>query len=366
MKKKNANIFTVVLLGLFLSGYSLWSYLKPADRYSESERRTLPVFEKPTAQTVMNGSFMQNFETYVVDQLPLRDSLRTVKAMVSTYLLRLKDNNKIYIADGYASKLEYPLVDSSLTHAADRFRFIYENYLKGKGGSLYLSVVPDKNYFLAGQNGYPSLDYEELVKTLRRETDFLTYIDLFPVCELSDYYRTDTHWRQENLLKVAQTLAKAMGVSLSAEYKTETLPNPFYGVYYGQAALPISPEPLHYLTNDILSEVTVFDAETNKTTSVYDMEKAAGRDPYEMFLSGSKSFLTITNKKATTDKELIIFRDSFGSSLTPLLCEAYQTITLVDIRYLSPQMLPMLLDFTDKDVLFLYSSLVLNNSDTIK
>ena len=41
-------------------------------------------------------------------------------------------------------------------------------------------------------------------------------------------------------------------------------------------------------------------------------------DPYSVFLSGSKSLLTITNPSADTDRELVIFRDSFASSLAPL------------------------------------------------
>ena len=96
------------------------------------------------------------------------------------------------------------------------------------------------------------------------------------------------------------------------------------------------------------------------------MEKAAGKDPYELFLSGPKSLLTIENPSAHTEKELIVFRDSFGSSIAPLLAEGYAKITLVDIRYLSPQMLDRFITFTDQDVLFLYSVSVLNNSVTIK
>ena len=96
------------------------------------------------------------------------------------------------------------------------------------------------------------------------------------------------------------------------------------------------------------------------------MEKAAGKDPYEMFLSGSVSLLTIENQSAKTDKELVIFRDSFASSLAPLLIDGYAKITLVDIRYLPPERLGNWLSFEDQDVLFLYSASVLNNSETIK
>ena len=64
--------------------------------------------------------------------------------------------------------------------------------------------------------------------------------------------------------------------------------------------------------------------------------------------------------KKVTDKELIIVRDSFGSSLAPLLAEGYKSIYVVDIRYVMPDMLGMFIDFEGKDVLFMYSALILN------
>ena len=61
-----------------------------------------------------------------------------------------------------------------------------------------------------------------------------------------------------------------------------------------------------------------------------------------------------------------MFRDSFASSLAPLLAEGYAKITLADIRYLPAAQMGRLLDFSGSDVLFLYSTSVLNNSDTLK
>ncbi|MFR3996454.1 MAG: hypothetical protein ACLTZJ_03135 [Oscillospiraceae bacterium] len=52
--------------------------------------------------------------------------------------------------------------------------------------------------------------------------------------------------------------------------------------------------------------------------------------------------------------------------MLPLLAEGYSEITLADIRYLSPSMLGKFIDFTAQDVLFLYSTSVLNDSSTIK
>ena len=50
----------------------------------------------------------------------------------------------------------------------------------------------------------------------------------------------------------------------------------------------------------------------------------------------------------------------------PLLAEGYARITLVDIRYVAPERLGMWLTFDNQDVLFLYSTPVLNNSETLK
>ena len=110
----------------------------------------------------------------------------------------------------------------------------------------------------------------------------------------------------------------------------------------------------------------MYDFQNDREISIYDMEKALGRDPYEIYLSGAISLITIENPNATTGKELIIFRDSFGSSLAPLLVEGYEKITLVDIRYLRSDMLSKFITFENQDVLFLYSTLVLNNSETLK
>ncbi len=66
------------------------------------------------------------------------------------------------------------------------------------------------------------------------------------------------------------------------------------------------------------------------------------------------------NATAENSRELILFRDSFGSSIAPLLLDGYSKITLVDIRYIHPDLLGKFVDFRGCDVLFLYSSLVLN------
>lgn len=366
MSEKTKNISLVIITVLFIYGFSLWSILKPADAESVSERRPLATFPVVNGETISSGTFMTDFEKYALDQFPLRDRFRTLKASITFYILGQKDNNGIYIKDGHASKLEYPFDEESVEYAAERFQFVYDRYMADKDMSVYLSVIPDKNYFTARENGYLSIDYDEFISHLQGNMDFAEYIDIISLLELSDYYYTDTHWRQEEIKDVAGYLASGMGVNLSEEYTINQIDTPFYGVYYGQSALPLTADVLYYLNSPTLRDYKVYDYETNAFITIYDFEKTKGNDPYEMFLSGSKSLITIENPNADTDKELILFRDSFGSSIAPLFAEGYAKITLVDIRYISPNMLDRFIDFENQDVLFLYSVSVLNNSITIK
>ena len=364
--EKRKNWLVLCLTAGFLLVFALWSICKADDARSVSERRALAQRPELTAKSVWDGTFMTKFETYTLDQFPLRDTFRSLKAHVQLDVLRQKDNNGIYVADGYAAKLDYPLNEDSVEHALARFRFVYERYLQGTDAKIYFAAIPDKNYFLAEQYGYPALDYEELIQKFADGMDYAQTVDLMDVLTLGSYYRTDIHWRQEALLPAAQRLAEAMGADWTDEFEAVTLDTPFYGVYSGQSALNLPPDALTYLTNDTLRACTVYDYETDTTLPVYDLDAADGDDGYALFLSGSKALLTITNPEAETERELVLFRDSFGSSLAPLLAGSYAKITLVDIRYVSPERLGSWLTFDGQDVLLLYSVPVLNHSETIK
>ena len=344
------------------------AWFGPVKDISESERRPLEQMPQITMETLLDGKFMSKFESFTLDQFPLRDTFRQIKSLFHCYALNQADNNDIYVADGYAAKLEYPLSQESVDYALKKFQFVYDKYLKNTGSTVFMTVVPDKGYYLAEENGYLAMDYSAMFEAFDKGMPWATYVDLTDTLHAESYYRTDTHWRQEHLLSAAEKLCNAMGVRpFDKDSFTQTaLERPFYGVYYGQAALPMKPETLYIMENEILSQCKVYDHETDAYLDVYNMDMVASKDLYDVFLSGAKSLLTIENPNAETGRELIVFRDSFGSSITPLLVRDYAKVTLVDIRYLSSQMLDRFMEFSGQDVLFLYSTLVLNNSNTIK
>ena len=365
MNKKIRNIGALVLVVLWLA-VTVFAWVRPSDELSVSERRQLAKFPKVAWNSIMNVEFMSEFESYTLDQFPLRDTFRKVKALFHKNVMQQKDNNDIYIADGYAAEMAYPMDTTSVEHAVSQFNKVYETYLKDTGSKVVVTVVPDKGYYLAEENGYLSMDYTEMFSMVQEGMPWAEYVDITDCLRIEDYYYTDTHWRQEKLIPVAQKLAGALAVDgpESGDFTPTALERPFYGVYYGQAALPMDPETMYVMESELLSACTVYNYTDGRFTKVYDESKLQSMDQYDIFLSGPQSMLRIDNPNATTDRELIVFRDSYGSSLVPLLAQDYATVTLVDIRmnYIMPERLGGFIEFNGQDVLFMYSSLVLNKN----
>lgn len=364
MEEKLGKIAGMTVVAALWLGLALAAWFRPETEFSLTERREMASFPKLSGEKLLDGSFMSEFEEYSLDQFPLRNGFRSLKAGVQYYVLNQKDNNGIYLAQGHTAALEYPLNEASVEHALKVFGKIHERYLKDS--AVFISVVPDKGYYLAQELGYPTMDYEALLEIVRQGMPYASYVNLTDVLTAEDYYRTDTHWRQERLIPAADRLCSAMGVPGPGELQAVKQVQPFYGVYYGQAALPVQPDAMYTMEGDWLDSCSVLNYETGKTGGIYDLTKLEGKDLYEVFLSGSVSLLRLENPNATTDRELVVFRDSFGSSMVPLLARGYRTVTLVDIRYMSSAMLDRFIDFHGQDVLFLYSTLVLNNSSQLQ
>jgi len=324
---------------------------------STSERRKLAQFPEMTFSNLLTGDVISKWEKYVEDQFIGRDIFRSIKSFWSMNIFAQKDNNKLFEKDNAIYKMEYPLSENNVKKSAQKINEVYEKYLKGMNVSY--SIIPDKNHYLEN-NDHLKLDYEKLQQIVEGEVPELKYIDIREGLDLEDYYRTDLHWKQENLQDVVGIIQKNMGLEETrSTYETQNK-GEFYGAYYGQLATNVTPDTLHVLTNETMENCTTYNFETQKNASVYTETNSADR--YDIFLSGATPLISVENPKAQTEKELLLFRDSFGSSIAPLLVENYSKITLVDLRYISSQLLGEFIEFNNQDVLFLYSTVVLNQN----
>lgn len=421
MKNTNIkNIAVIVIFSLFVFGFFVACLFHSPEKFSESERRDLAQFPDINLDSVLDKTAIQGFDKYSADQFPLRETLLDVYRWYRLNLVKPKavqsvvdsvvkpstpDKPKVNVnivndyaeAEGWLAKVNTSLnVDFTL----EQINQIYDRYLKGSGGKVYYSVIPMKDYFFAEKYGTLSLDYGKLFEKLENglPSEF-SYIDIMGLLALEDYYRTDTHWSQDKILDVRDKLLLAIGGAdeIKGDYTTEKFES-FEGVYYSNAPVKgVEPDTLYYLTNDILNALKVYEIEvkTDKVGNVVEVVETLDQngvynlnafvkhenkafEPYDAFLGGVRNFLRIENPNATTDKEIIVFRDSFGASIGPLLAEGYSKIYLIDLRGSIIESrtetfgsntftIPGLdafgdkLDFENKDVLFLYCAEMLNS-----
>lgn len=366
---------TLILLAVIVLGSAVAFVVCPKQAYSASERRRLAGAPKVSADALLDGSYTGALETYLLDHFPMREAYRGLKANFAVGVLRQNENNGIYIADGHASKLEYPLNEAGVERAVQLVRSLKETHFPDS--RVFYTVIPDKNYFLAAENGYPSMDYEKLSALLSEGlAGEAQYIEIASALTIDDYYRTDAHWRQERLGGVVERLFSGLGCAEAdfdmGAYTQHTIAD-FNGVYRGQAALPFPAEEIVYLTNETTDNAEVYDVESDSVKAVYQTQLLSDEkslDAYDIYLGGARAVLIMKNGRGVSGdadlRRLVVFRDSFGSSLAPLLLEQYDEVVLVDLRYISASLIDRYVDFENADVLFAYNTLIWNNASILK
>ena len=297
-----------------------------------------------------------------MDNFYQREIFRKLKTSVELDVFKKQDVNKIYKYNDFLVEQIYPLDEKSVTNLTNKINYIKDSYLK-ETNKIYYSIIPDKNYYT--DNNHLKLDYDKMKQIMQNNLKDLQYIDIFQDLGLDSYYYTDSHWKQEKLQNVAKTIAQNMNFNISENYNEQKITT-FKGVYAGQLPINTKEDEIRILINNTIGYANVYNYETKEQGEIYNLKKLNGYDKYDIYLSGATPLIEISNSNNKENKTLIIFRDSYASSLAPLLTEGYSKITLVDTRYISPKILNEYVDFENADILFLYSTLVINSSMALK
>ncbi|MCL2300286.1 MAG: hypothetical protein FWC27_09110 [Firmicutes bacterium] len=345
--KNKANLLITLLLCLALGAGLLGLALVPAPEVLQSERRK-PA-PPPSFSSLRDGTWMTKFESCLADKFPLREQLRTLRAFTTLYLFRQTDKDGLYLDNGHAGKFE-ALNEAEALRVAKIMVKLAADYPQQQ---VYYAVIPDKSIY--AKRSFPGFDPARLREIIAPLLTGLTEIDLAPALTLDSYYKTDLHWDQAKLRPVIEALGEGMGFTPRCDFSQRKL-GPFHGVYAGQMALPMRPDEMTVLDGMGKISAQYFDTKAGGFVPgpVYHEEKVTGRDPYDVFLNGAQALVILENPDNPHGRELYLFRDSFGSSLAPLLLPYYSRVTLIDLRYINARVLQEYIAFAPgADVLFL-------------
>ncbi len=372
-------IMTIVFCAILLAGFAL-NVVTPDKDISFTERRPLdqmPVLNKDFIFSKDTGEIL---EEYLLDQFWNRDGVRNLKVWFDRNVLRKSDSSGLYEINGHLFKMDYPLNENSVIKAADKIKDINTKFL-GVADQVAYSIIPDKAHYNPLKDKYLSLDYEKMESILTEQMETVSdngqtripamgYVALEPTLELDDYYYTDLHWKQENLKETVEAIWNYFGIEAELDMDEFTVKDyaPFYGAYYGQAASNGNGDQLSWLVDEEIENMIVKDFDEMKASKdiVYAEEKLGTVDSYELFFGGNSPLIVIDNPSCETGDRLILFRDSFGSAIAPLLAKEYSQVVLVDLRFLGYEYLGNFVEFEDADILFMWGQAIYNDSTMIR
>lgn len=372
MKYRAYSLIVVFMLALLLVPFV--SFVKADESISLSEKRPLVEYmDYESYRTSHPGAglseYFQFLEDYFLDQFPARDAFRKYLVLFRIGALAQFDHHGYYELDGHLGKLDPVLNEKALAHALSILEGVARENLGSEEKPLF-ALIPDKNVFLLKNSQYPSYAYDALLGQIDEALgEGMDVLSLLPHLSIDDYYRTDPHWDQKYLMDVANLLLEQFGffeTSAIQDFELQSF-NDYWGTYAGQMAWPVAPDTLNWLSNDTIDKMVVWDLVTGETGPVYETDKLLSVDPYDLFLGGAKALLRIENTEQHNGRQLIVFRDSFGSSLIPLLAPYYEEVLVIDLRYIAMRSVLERVSFeSDADVLFLFSSSVANSPGVFK
>lgn len=272
---KTRQILVCAVFGAMLVITAATLLLRPAQAVSREERRALAQLEPYADWTPTGGQkktlagYFAQLETVCLDQFPARQRLRQLRSFSKLHLFFQRDAGGYYEAGGSIGKIEDALHEKAVSDALGALQKLDEGLFSP--ARRYYAIIPDKSYYLAAANGYPAMDYAALFAMADAALgQTCEKIALAPLLSADSYYATDPHWRQEEILPVADAILEKMGASPLASgvlWQTSTL-SPFYGAYYGHSAIGVQPDSLQYLRIPAFADVTVYNLEKNETVGV--------------------------------------------------------------------------------------------------
>lgn len=91
------NYLITAVFTLYIGIFFVLNIVFPKNDFSVEENRNLAKMPEFTIEDVFSGEFMQDFETFITDQFPFRDSFVALKSNIEISLGKT-ENNDVYIS----------------------------------------------------------------------------------------------------------------------------------------------------------------------------------------------------------------------------------------------------------------------------
>ncbi|MCM1099782.1 MAG: DHHW family protein [Clostridium sp.] len=352
----NVGLFSMVLLILTVAD------LLHGDRVlSEAENRVLAQRPEWTRESVLDGSFMREYETYVTDQFVGRGKWVSVKTRADI-LMRKREINGVWLcSDGYLIERHAPedFTEEQVERKLALLKILADRW------DARVMLVPTADNILSYR--LPSYaEYYDQSELLERVTECVgdeRYVDVYGALKEHNaeeiYYRTDHHWTSRGAFYGYLAWAESAGErpqSFRADM-AEAASEDFLGTLHGRVNLPMEPDRIEYfpITN-VLKPHLIYNLR-KESNSYYEESYLNTKNQYGFFLDDNHAFIEI-DTGFHNGRTLFVIKDSYANCLIPLLAMHYEKIYVTDLRYMNGQLFSFMESYEPEegmDVLVLYN-----------
>ena len=339
--------------------------------FSNNENRMLQQFPEVSARSALSGRLMTQAEDFVADQFFLRDQWISFKLDIDKVSGK-EESNDVYLGkDGYllekAVTPNFEDMDKNLA-AINSFAKRHEDL------NIVMSVVPNAVCVCEEllPAGAPSRDQrKDLAYIKKAVSGSLTYVDvtdrLREYHEEELYYKSDHHWTSYGAKYAFNELSGPLGIEEPIKnYDIMKVTEDFSGTMASNSgAFNVKDEIVIFVpkTSEDFEYVVEYGDIQKKSATIYNSEALASKNKYEVFMGGNYSYVSIKTT-AQTDRNLLLFKDSYANTFVQFLLPYYRNIVIIDPRYYSDDCEKLIGERDITDVLFLYNmnTFALDNS----
>ena len=392
-------IFIVFLLGPL--GYVLADKVIPDfDRpvHSYQEGRTYQTFPEHDVNALAKGKFQNEFERYVSDAVPFRDSVLVANSVLQRQsilagnivhqfpALPTNFNSDYSFCPTTSSVVENPApFDKQAKARLDACATALNSCIDANPDVDFCVAVVDRSDVSLASPAHDlindPLDYNTIRDAFytqineRCATIDLSYDDANEYYE--NYFRTDHHWTPRGAFEAYKKIIPTFNVGepVEGEFR-EVFPGPWYGasarlglfydfgdsyedVFYKPSKLSVAfngkKQPTETLAKSLKPE----------SMGEYSQEEQ-GVGAYVYYTHSDTTLITVTNDSLKDGQSLLIVGDSFTNCAERFYAEHYHEVYILDPRKTARQISETLEKYDIDDCLIMLSSSVLFNQSVAK
>ncbi|MBE5928064.1 MAG: hypothetical protein E7267_01620 [Lachnospiraceae bacterium] len=334
MHKKYNICITLIFCG-FIGIMMLGLIFLPKRDFSSVENRYLeqmPIFSFDKA---MNGSYMEDFETFANDHISFRDTWVKLHA-TAELLCGKKENGGVYFSQDNTllNRIDEPEIDRIQKNMG-----YINTFSQNCSVPVYFGLIPTSTHVWSYKlpDNAPTTNEHQWIQQCYEECDASTIDIADTLAGKSNediFYRTDHHWTTLGAYYGCNAILQALGKKTLShkDYTPTTVSKNFYGTTWSSSgAWWINPDTIEtWIPDENLHITSWFDTKPEQGKLYHDIYLSK-KDQYSYFLGGNQP-LCVIETNVSGDK-LLAIRDSYADTLAPFLTERFSEIHLLDLRY---------------------------------